>query len=97
MAKGTYIAAIALVHLLAGLLYKDEIAAIFRDAIVDSVPDFGDRAAAFWFSRSACCWSCSDSPPREPPNGLARRIRIAAVPGRGPRVTVKIYNEPADS
>jgi hypothetical protein len=49
MAKGTYIAAIALVHLLAGLLYKDEIAAIFRDAIVDSVPDFGDRAAAFWF------------------------------------------------
>jgi hypothetical protein len=54
MSVGFAIAVIAGLHfLVGGLLYAQPLAELVREGVVASVPDFGDRAAAFWFMITA--------------------------------------------
>jgi hypothetical protein len=47
---GWWMQLIGIAHLAVGaVIYRDALLEIARDGVVDSVPDRGDRATAFWF------------------------------------------------
>jgi hypothetical protein len=56
MLVGTMLLAIALLHLLVGVvLYRDVLLEVAREGVLATVPDFGDRAAAYWFLITGLC------------------------------------------
>ncbi|MGI5351842.1 DUF6463 family protein [Streptomyces sp. CA-250714] len=51
---GWWLQATALGHgAIGAVIYRDVLAQLARDGLVNSVPDRGDRAAAFWFMAAA--------------------------------------------
>lgn len=56
MRVGTMLVVIALLHLIVGaVLYGDVLTGIAREGVFATVPDFGDRAAAYWFLITGLC------------------------------------------
>jgi hypothetical protein len=56
MFVGTMLAGIAVLHLGVGAwLYREPLREVVRAGVLASIPDFGDRAAAFWFLITGMC------------------------------------------
>lgn len=52
----TMLGAIAALHLgVGGWLYREPLRDVLRAGLLASIPDFGDRAAAFWFLTTGVC------------------------------------------